>query len=1025
MDTAEARTTTSGAAGGPVYDAFLSYSHAADELLAPRLQAGLQRFAKPWWKRRALRIFRDEASLSANPHLWSSITEALDESGWFVLLLSPEAAESPWVNREVEYWLDQKDPERIIPVVTEGEFTWSATDLDLESTAAPPALYGAFPDEPRWVDLRFAHSEEQLDLKNPRFSAAVADVASAIREVPKDELESEEVRQHRRTVRTAWAAGVVVVLFAMFSAAAALFALDQRNEAEAAAEAEAEQRLAAEEARAAESEQRIAAEEQRAEAERQAAIALESAQLARSRELAASAINVLDEDPELSLLLALQAARGADPAFESVSALHEAIQNHRIVRAITWPAESVMDPAVAGSISPDGRYVVVSGAKHQLAVYDLGAASDEPIWTFEVPWPDHAVILPYFTSDGAQVVASVAWFKYDESPEEWPDPPADAGVYVFDTETGEVLRHIRGPDCPIIGLFQSGPFLDETRPVGAGAPAAEDCSHGLGVHVWLVDLASGEMTLGYDGPVYSSDWGTPASLSEDGRYLSYAGGTSNVVDLETGEVIFEAPGGEHSLVSRDGSRLLAAEQRSISLWDIGSGAQLWKSAEAPAYLTSVSFSEDESLIQSGGWDGAVRVWDAGTGELLHEFGGHRAFTWAGSLTTDNSKLASFSGDRTVRIWDLTASAEGEIAGFDLPGFPVVQSGHIVGGRAAALLYPDLATAYVEPGAAIIFDPSTGEIEHRLEGYGGEMVRLSADGTLLAGQPFVTPRLYGPVHIRDVESGEVLVELEDLCTWDVEAWAPGPDCTESPETVGDFFWSMDFSPDGSMLAMHGNWGYKPMTVGVWDVESGRRLVWLTDAIDAQFSDVTLRFSPDSDLLLTAGEEFIVFETEGWSEVARAATAASWWDLLFTPDGHQVWGGDAIAGIVTIDTNTWEHVGDPLPQEGIVRDLAVNSDGSLIASTDFDGFVRIFSAETRELTQTIPLGKEAVGTLIDFIDDRHLLVIPQGRPALVITIDVPELVGIARSQVTRGFTEQECTTYHLDPCPTLEDIQSGSA
>ena len=34
------------------YDGFVSYSHAADDLLAPRLQAGLQRFATPWWKRR-------------------------------------------------------------------------------------------------------------------------------------------------------------------------------------------------------------------------------------------------------------------------------------------------------------------------------------------------------------------------------------------------------------------------------------------------------------------------------------------------------------------------------------------------------------------------------------------------------------------------------------------------------------------------------------------------------------------------------------------------------------------------------------------------------------------------------------------------------------------------------------------------------------------------------------------------------------------------------------------------------------
>lgn len=33
------------------YDGFKSYSYAAGDLLAPRLQAGLQRFARPWWKR--------------------------------------------------------------------------------------------------------------------------------------------------------------------------------------------------------------------------------------------------------------------------------------------------------------------------------------------------------------------------------------------------------------------------------------------------------------------------------------------------------------------------------------------------------------------------------------------------------------------------------------------------------------------------------------------------------------------------------------------------------------------------------------------------------------------------------------------------------------------------------------------------------------------------------------------------------------------------------------------------------------
>ena len=119
-----AETTEDRASGAPrsesLFDGFVSYSHAADGLLAPRLQSGLQRFAKPWWKTRAVRVFRDETSLAANPHLWGSITDALDRSEWLILLLSPEAAASEWINKEVAYWREHKRPDRILPVVTGG-----------------------------------------------------------------------------------------------------------------------------------------------------------------------------------------------------------------------------------------------------------------------------------------------------------------------------------------------------------------------------------------------------------------------------------------------------------------------------------------------------------------------------------------------------------------------------------------------------------------------------------------------------------------------------------------------------------------------------------------------------------------------------------------------------------------------------------------------------------------------------------------------------------------------------------------
>jgi hypothetical protein len=103
---------------------FISYSHALDGALAQALQTGLERFAKPWYRQRALRVFRDTTNLAASPGLWSSIEEALASSVWLVLMASPEAARSKWVNREVAWWLNNKSPQRLLVVLTEGEFAW-------------------------------------------------------------------------------------------------------------------------------------------------------------------------------------------------------------------------------------------------------------------------------------------------------------------------------------------------------------------------------------------------------------------------------------------------------------------------------------------------------------------------------------------------------------------------------------------------------------------------------------------------------------------------------------------------------------------------------------------------------------------------------------------------------------------------------------------------------------------------------------------------------------------------------------
>ena len=96
------------------YQGFISYSHAADGKLAPAIHGGLHRIAKPWYRLRSMRVFRDKTSLSANPALWPTIQQALAESDYFLLLASPEAASSKWVQQEVAWWFENRSSDKLL-----------------------------------------------------------------------------------------------------------------------------------------------------------------------------------------------------------------------------------------------------------------------------------------------------------------------------------------------------------------------------------------------------------------------------------------------------------------------------------------------------------------------------------------------------------------------------------------------------------------------------------------------------------------------------------------------------------------------------------------------------------------------------------------------------------------------------------------------------------------------------------------------------------------------------------------------
>jgi tetratricopeptide (TPR) repeat protein len=209
-----------------VYDAFMSYSHAADGQLAPALQRSLHRFAKPWWKLSSVRVFRDETGLAAAYDLTDAIKKALNAAHFLILLASPGAAQSKWVEREVRLWLDSKAPENILIVLTEGTIVWDdAGEFDwLRTDAMPRALAGAFKSEPLWVDLTWARKAEQLSERDPRFQQATAMLAARLHGQSLDEIAGEQVRQHRKTRQLVQAVVSVIALLAAAAVAGAWLA---------------------------------------------------------------------------------------------------------------------------------------------------------------------------------------------------------------------------------------------------------------------------------------------------------------------------------------------------------------------------------------------------------------------------------------------------------------------------------------------------------------------------------------------------------------------------------------------------------------------------------------------------------------------------------------------------------------------------------------------------------------------------------------------------------------------------------
>lgn len=110
------------------YDVFISYRHTElDSKVAKRIQRQLEHYHIPSYIRKrtgrknGFRVFRDKDELPVTDDLGDVLHTALRGSSYLIVICSPDTAESLWVKREIEYFIETHDRSHVLTVLADGD----------------------------------------------------------------------------------------------------------------------------------------------------------------------------------------------------------------------------------------------------------------------------------------------------------------------------------------------------------------------------------------------------------------------------------------------------------------------------------------------------------------------------------------------------------------------------------------------------------------------------------------------------------------------------------------------------------------------------------------------------------------------------------------------------------------------------------------------------------------------------------------------------------------------------------------
>jgi WD40 repeat protein/GTPase SAR1 family protein len=283
-------------------------------------------------------------------------------------------------------------------------------------------------------------------------------------------------------------------------------------------------------------------------------------------------------------------------------------------------------------------------------------------------------------------------------------------------------------------------------------------------------------------------------------------------------------------VSPDGTWSAAGSDKTIKIWDLGTGTCRATLKGHTEDVNSVAITPDGRQILSASDDGSVRIWDASSGRESAKLDGHANIVRSVVALRDKARALSGGLDRTLRVWDLTSGQCLKTIECGTPGDDAIFS-------TAVNPTGTWALSGHRDGRVRKWDLETGQCLATLNGHSGMVlsVQFTPDGRFgLSGSEDKTVRV-----------------------WDLEVRT----CVGALEGHQDYVNSVALSPDGSSIA---STGYDS-SVRLWDLKSGACL----QVIQPGESTLSVAFSPSgSRLVVGTARAIYVYRLTG----VRAAQPA---------------------------------------------------------------------------------------------------------------------------------------------------------